>query len=169
MAKKGVLLSTEGFERSTIQELCPPVDSIEPVVALHSHLGGQLHGHVLTVISLGAAKERVDILTGAQPGTTKEIDELGRSCLQETGNIIGSSFVNSWAKWLDIHSEPAAPQVLVDLQEAVMQTLLTEQALVSDDVFMAKSVFSVDGRWLDWTFYLLPNPSSLRLIETAWL
>lgn len=163
--RKGVRLSTEGFERRSIQEVCPPLDSNKPVVALHAQLGDQLHGHALMVISLDAAKELVDVLTGAQPGTTTEIDELARSCLRETGNIISSSFINSWAKWLDIHTEPGPPQLKIDMLEAILQSVLVEQAMAGDEAFMSKSVFSVDGRTIEWDFYLLPTPSSIRLIE----
>lgn len=165
--KKGVRLSTEGFERRSIQEVCVPVDSNEPVVALYAQLGDQLHGHALMVVSLRAAKELVDILIGAQPGTTTEFDELARSCLQETGNIISSSFINSWAKWLDIHAEPGPPQLKIDMLEAILQSVLVEQAMEGDDAFMSKSVFSVDGRTIEWDFYLLPTPSSIRLIEAV--
>ena len=119
------------------------------------------------IISLDAAKDLVDILTGAQPGSTKEIDDLARSCLQETGNIISSSFINSWAKWLDIHTEPGPPQIQIDLLEAILQSVLVEQAMAGDEAFLAKSVFSVDGRTIEWDFYLLPTPSSIRLIEAA--
>jgi hypothetical protein len=55
----------------------------------------------------------------------------------------------------------------VDLVSAILQSVLVDQAMISDEAFMAKVSFSVDGRWLDWDFYLLPNPASLRLIETA--
>ena len=113
------------------------------------------------------ARKLVDILTQREMGTTKELDEMARSCLEETGNIISSAFVNSWAKWLDIHSEPQPPQLYVDLAEAILSAVIVDQAAVSDEVFMAKTSFSVDGKWLDWAYYLFPSPSSLRLIETS--
>lgn len=164
---KGVRLSTEGFERIPLREVCPPGEGDSTVVALHLELGSQLNGHTLMVLSEDTARKLVDILTQQEMGTTKELDEMARSCLEETGNIISSAFVNSWAKWLDIHTEPQPPQLHVDLMEAILSAVIVDQARVSDEVFMAKTSFSVDGKWLDWTYYLFPSPSSLRLIETS--
>ncbi len=164
---KGVRLSTEGFERIPLRDVCQPDESDEPVVALHLGLGSQMHGHTLMVMTQTTALELTDILTQQEPGTTQELNEMARSCLQETGNIISSSFVNSWAKWLDIHTEPAPPQLHVDMLEAILEVILVEQAMVGDEVFMAKTSFSVDGKWLDWTYYVLPSPASLRLIESS--
>lgn len=164
---KGVRLSTDGFAKTPLRELGKNREDSEPVVALHMQLADQLHGHMLLVLPLNSAKALADILMGQPIGTTKELDEMARSCLQETGNIISTSFVNSWSKWLELTTEPQPPQLRVDLFEAILQSMLVEQALVSDEVFMAKTTFSMDGQWLDWDLYLLPTPSSLRLIETS--
>jgi len=164
---KGVRLSTEGFEKIPLRQVCPPDRAEDLVVALHLELGSQLHGHTLMLLSEDTALKLVDILTQQELGTAKGIDEMARSCLEETGNIISSAFVNSWAKWLEIHSEPQPPQLHVDMLEAILATVVVDQAAVSDEVFMAKTSFSVDGRWLDWAYYLFPSPASLRLIESS--
>jgi chemotaxis protein CheC len=165
--RRGVRLGTDGFSRVPLREVCGPETPQDPVVALHMRLASQLHGHALLVLPMNTAFELVDILLQAEPGTTRAIDDLARSCLQETGNIISSSFVNSWARWLDIHTEPQPPELQVDLLPAILGAMLVEQAMAGDEVFMAKTSFSADGKWLDWDFYLLPTPSSLRLIESS--
>ncbi|MCZ6699750.1 MAG: hypothetical protein O7D94_12530 [Planctomycetota bacterium] len=169
--KRGVRLKTEGFEVVPLRDASRPkdgADANEPSVALLMELGSQLHGHALLEISYGSALELVGVLMGREPGEQTELDEMAKSCLMETGNIISSSFVNSWAKWMEIHSEPEAPQLLIDLHEAIFQSVLVEQAMVHDEVFMSKATFSVDGRDLEWVFYMLPTPSSMRLIEMMW-
>lgn len=165
--RRGVRLSTEGFVRRPLPSVCSQPDSQEPVVALHMQLADQLHGHALLVLPMAGALELVRILTHAPPDAAIELDDMARSCLQETGNIISSSFVNSWSKWLEIHTEPQPPQIRIDLLQAILESMLVEQAMASDEVFLAKTSFGANGRWLDWDFYLLPTPSSLRLIETS--
>ena len=164
---KGVHLTTEGFTRVALREIVHSTTPDEPVVALHAYLGDQLHGHTLMVMSIKTAHELVDALMQLQPGTTTELDEMALSCLQETGNIISGAFVNSWAKWLDIHAEPSVPTIQIDLPEAIIDELIVEQAVVGDDVFMAKSSFSVHRRNVSWDFYFMPTPASLRLIEAS--
>jgi chemotaxis protein CheC len=165
--RRGVRLSTEGFVRRPLRDVCAEPENSEPVVALHMQLVDQLHGHALLVLPMKTALQLVDILIDVPAGTTTELHEMALSCLEETGNIISSSFVNSWAKWLEIRTEPQPPQLHIDLLPAILESVLVEQATAGDEIFMAKTSFSVNGRWLDWDFYLLPTPSSLRLIETS--
>lgn len=165
--RRGVRLNTDGFMKRPLGEVCSIPETIEPVVALHMQLASQLHGHALLVLPLKTAHELVDVLMNFPSGTTKGLDDMAISCLQETGNIISSSFVNSWAKWLEIHSEPQPPEIRVDMLPAILESILVEQAMTSDEIFMAKTSFNMDGKWLDWEFILLPTPSSLRLIETS--
>lgn len=165
--KRGVKISTEGFGRVPIREIASSFDTSKPIIALHSSLGEQLHGHTVLCMSEETAVILVDLLMGQAVGTTKGIGEDEISCLQETGNIISSSFVNSWSNWLDILIEPTSPHFVYDLPEAVMASMIPEQALVSDEVFLAKSFFMLDDHWLEWVFFLLPDPSAMRLIESS--
>jgi chemotaxis protein CheC len=165
--KHGVRLTTEGFSRVALNEITGTVDNDEPVVALHLHLADELQGHALLTIPHSTALRFVEILMGMPEGAVTELDEMAESCLQETGNIVSGAFVNSWAKWLDLRSAPRPPQLQVDLLPAVLDSVLVEQAAESDEAFMAKATFSINDRWLDWNFYLLPHPSSMRLIEAA--
>ncbi len=165
--RRGVRLSTEGFVRVPLAEVCDEARSDETVVGVHLTLGDQMHGHSLLVMPMPTACKLVDIVTRVKLGTTREMDEMAVSCLTETGNILSSSFMNSLSRWLDITAEPSAPQVKIDMLEAIFDAVIVEQAKVGDDAFLAKSVFSVDGQWLEWDFYLLPSPSSLRLIEAS--
>ncbi len=165
--RTGVRLNTDGFTRVPLHQACPKSDGDTPVVALHMALGDQMHGHMLMVLSMETAYELVDILMSAEPGTTTELNDIAASCLQETGNIVGSAFVNSWAKYLDLSTQPGAPRLRVDMPEAVFEAVLVEQAMAGDEVFMAKTEFNIGGRWLEWALYVLPTPSSLRLIEAS--
>ncbi len=165
--RKGVRLHTEGFERKPFRDVGQTHGDDEPIVALHMALHEQLHGHTLMTMNQRSAFELVELLMGLAPGSVTELDELATSALQETGNVICSAFVNSWAKWLEITTEPGPPNITVDLPGAIFESLLAEQAMAGDDVFMARTEFSIDDRWLEWQFYLLPSPTSLRLIEAS--
>lgn len=163
--RKGVRLQTDGFVRVPLAQVTASHEGDAPVVAMHAPLVDQMHGHILMLMSMRKAGLLVDRLMGQPDGTTTEFGDMARSCLQETGNIISSAFINSWAKWLDIHCEPASPQVLVDLPESILESALIEQAQVGDEALLALTEFSVDGQWLEWELFVLPTPASLRLIE----
>jgi len=167
--KRGVRLETDGFKRIALHEAThPPSGWEDPVVALRMDLHGQIHGHTLIMMPQKAALEMVDVLMGDEPGTRNDLDDMARSCLQETGNIISGSFMNSWAKWMEIQSEPDPPKLIVDMYEAIFEGVMIEQARLGDEVFMAEADFTADGRSLQWAFFILPTPASLRMIEMAW-
>ena len=165
--KRGVKISTDGFQRVPIQEIAESFDESSPIAAMHSRLGDQLRGHTLLAVESGHAMRLTDLLLDRPQGTTKELGEIEQSCLSETGNILVSSFINSWANWLDMRIEPGVPQFLYDHPRAVIQSALSEQALVGDEGFMARTDFLVDDQWLEWVFMLFPSPSAIRLIETS--
>lgn len=165
--KRGVKISTQGFGKVPLTKVADQFDESTPIAALHLPLTGQLHGHALLAIPERHALRLVDLLLDRPLGTTTHLAELEQSCLGETGNIIASSFLNSWSTWLDMHIEPGAPKFVLDLPLAVLDTVLAEQAAMSDDVFMARTDFMVDDQWLEWVFLLLPAPSAMRLIEAS--
>ena len=106
-----------------------------------------------------------DLLLQQPVGTATEIGEIEQSCLEETGNIVSSSFMNGWSTWLDMEIAPGPPEYAVDLPEAVLDTLVAEQAAVSDEVFMARTDFVGGEKCLEWVFVFFPAPSAMRLIE----
>lgn len=167
--KRGVKISTDGFTRVPLADVASRFDELTPIAALHMPLGKQLHGHALLAIPLAHALRLVDLLFDQPPGTATELGEMERSALEETGNIIVGSFMNSWSTWLDMPIEPGVPRFVLDLPAAVLDIVLAEQAVVNDDVFMAQTDFVVDDQWLEWMFLLLPAPSGMRLIETSCL
>lgn len=165
--KRGVKISTPGFQLVPLNAAAAMFEENTPVAGLHSELGSQFHGHSLLVISKPSAFPLVDLLMQQPIGTTKELDEMAASCLSETANIISGSFVNSWANWLEVAITPGPPHFAVDLPAAILDTVFAEQALISDEIFLARTEFLLDAQMLEWVFYLLPSPSAMRLIETS--
>ena len=119
----------------------------------------------MLAISERNALELVDLVCDQPLGTSTELGEMERSCLQETGNIIVSSFVNSWAGWLNTPMDVKAPQFIYDLPGAVLESLVSDQGLLSDEVLLARTQFVVADRAVDWLLFVLPSPSTLRALE----
>lgn len=163
--KRGVQLSSPCFERLSLASISELFDEDEPLVALHVPLGQEAHGHAMLAISERSALDLVDLVCNQPLGTSSALGDMERSCLQETGNIIVSSFVNSWAGWLNTPMDIQAPQFIYDMPGAVMESLVSEQALLSDEVLLARTQFVVADRAVDWLLFVLPSPSTLRALE----
>ena len=163
--KKGVRLTTDGFEHIKIRDAHLQFDADDPVVCMHMTLMNQMTGHLLLVMTEPTAIELANrLMPGCQP-PGEHLGPMGKSCLQETANIVATSFTNSVAKWLELETEPTSPEIVLDLPQAVFESVLADQAAVSDEVLMSKTVFRLDGERLECAFYVLPTPASYRLIE----
>lgn len=164
--KKGVRLTTDGFQSVPIGEVARSAGNPEDaVIAVHMALEGDITGDLLLIFPEKTAMILVDIMIGSPLGTTTSIGELETSCLQETGNIVGSSFTNCVASWLKLQCIPASPTVIHDMASAVVQPLLVAQASVGDEALIAKTEFELDGQQLDWAFLLLPSEGALSVMR----
>lgn len=164
--KRGVKITTQGFQSVGLGSLSTILGD-EPVAALHMSLSRQLHGHMLLAMEKPHAARLAELLIGAKCESGEGFSELEISCLEETGNIVTSAFVNSWAVWLELELEPSPPELIIDLPAAILDSIVAEQAQTSDDVFLSQTAFVVDGSSIEMTLILLPSPSAMRLIECA--
>ncbi len=165
--KKGVKISTEGFVKVPLEELGDELTSDEPVAAMHMPLGSNVHGHVLLVLGETHARKLCALLMGDPHNLPNTLEELEISALQETANIISSSFVNSWSTWLEMQFETGPPIYAFDHASAIIESVIADQVVGSDSVFLARTDFMLDDTWLEMTLILLPSPTAMRLIETA--
>lgn len=165
--RRGVKISTEGFVRVPLEQVGSAFEDSAPIVALRMPLVGALHGNAFLAMSEQGALNLCDILMQQPAGTGTNFGEVEQSCLEETGNIVSSSFMNGWSTWLEMEITPGPPQFALDLADAVLDPLLAEQAAVGDDVFMAKTDFIADDRCLEWIFVFVPAPSAMRLIQSS--
>ncbi len=161
-----VRLRTDGFVDVPLDELESMLGNPEePVAALRMNVTGGFLAESLLAFAEPVALSLIDLLMGQPMGTSKQLDDAGRSCLQETANIVSSSYVNSLCSWLGVSATPQAPQYQFDLAAAVVAPILLEQAKVSDSVLFTRTDFLMDGHWLDWIFLLVPSPQAMDQIR----
>ncbi|MFO0839662.1 MAG: hypothetical protein U1D55_14190 [Phycisphaerae bacterium] len=164
--KRGVRLHADGFVQKPLDEAAHAAGSAESVLAaVHMPLTGCVEGDILLAMPEEVALELADILTGQPKGSGKSFGELERSCTQETANIVGTSFANSLAQWLDIEVVPAAPTFLHDMACAIVEPLLVQAAAVGDAAWMANTEFELDERRLEWAMLLLMTPQTVDVLR----
>jgi chemotaxis protein CheC len=124
---------------------------------------GDLVGQILFVMHPKSAGELLDILLRRPAGTSTVNGTMERSGLQETGNILASSFLNALARWMGKILLPSVPTVAIDKSAVVTaqvaagdgEVLAVETAfLLGDDPAKAQRitgvfVFMLEGSSLD--------------------
>ncbi len=133
---------------------------------------GSLTGQIILAFDDECGLSLTDLLLDHPIGSATEWSELERSAALETTNIIGSAYLNSLAKHLSrpnadaVEILPSPPTFRREFAGSLLQTAFMGQAMASDFVFSARSIFEIRGESLNWTMLFVPDgPSMERLAE----
>ena len=103
-----------------------------PVAGVYLSVSGDASGHILLLFPENAAYRLVDVLCELPLGSSSELDEMGKSCLGEVGNITGTSFLIGLSEHTGLLLRPSPPEVVQD-RWAILSTILAELSMVSDE------------------------------------
>jgi chemotaxis protein CheY-P-specific phosphatase CheC len=112
-----------------------------------------------------------DLILARTPGSAESWGDVESSCVLETMNIAGSAYLNGIARDLSerlrttIDLLPSPPIFLRDFAESLLETAFLDQAIVGSDVVFAEARFEMMGQPLQWTFLLIPDPTSLKRLS----
>lgn len=105
-----------------------------------------------------------DILMGQEPGTMKELDDLGRSAIMEVGNILASSFCDALAELLGIVLLPSPPNFVVDMADSIIDPVIIHVGMVADEAILFRTNFSDVENFIDGYIMFIPDPQILDRI-----
>lgn len=125
-------------------------DPEDTVTGVALGLLGDLDGLALLLFS-PADEAVVCGLLGVEAAT-----EIGRSALCEIGNILVASYMGALGALTGMHLEPDTPQVIEDMQGAIVASALLPTAEESDTALLLDSDLLVEGESCSFTFLLLP-------------
>jgi chemotaxis protein CheC len=135
-----------------VEEVGAPGDEATGVVL---PIVGELDAIVLMLFRPRDAAT-VCALLGVEAGT-----ELGRSALQEVGNIVGTAYVNALAAITGLELEPAPPQSATDMLGAIVETVLAQNAAAQNVALLLDSDLTVENEACSFSFLLVPTAESV--------
>ena len=136
----------------------------EDVCVVSMRVLGDLVGQILFVMHPSSAGQLIDILLRRPAGTSTVTGTMERSGLQETGNILASSFLNALARWMGKILLPSVPTVAIDKAAEAVKLVAHGQV---GDVLAVETSFLLDGdapRKISGVFVFLLEGSSLESI-----
>ena len=133
-------------------------------VGIHLAIHGDATGHLLLIHDPKIAFQLIDLHLDLPPGSTQEIEEMGRCALGDIGNITGTYFLNTLADSASLVLMPSPPTVIVDTVKAIMNVPLTSVMEKQNNALVAKAMFSTDSRQMDGTFMVLPTLDFMKAI-----
>ena len=130
--------------------------------AVYFALSGDAQGHMVLVYVPEVAFELVDMAMGDPPGTTKDLGEMERSVLGEVGNVMGGYFLQTLGDVSGMSLRMSPPAVMMDMAGAVIDAVIADIMVFSDEVVVVETEFGTDQRRVHGTFLVMPSPTLIR-------
>jgi len=132
------------------------------VLSIEEEVGGEL---ILTFDDINGRRLAASLI-GRQPDFEQAWSALETSALCETGNILGCAYLNALAESVGIDLIPSPPQFIQDYGASVLQQALLTQAMVTDDIMIARTGFTRGEQELDWSVFFIPTVPAREAFET---
>jgi chemotaxis protein CheC len=143
----------------------------EPVCGCAMGISGAIGGVLLLAAADQDALALADTLIERSPGTSTSWNEIERSALIETANIVGCSYLNVVCNMLVPERAegilPSPPLFLRDFPAALMEAMLLELPSPAETVLLAKTAFAVDATAVRCGLLFLPDAESLARLRDA--
>lgn len=148
------------------------------VVGIYLGITGSLTGHALLMLPPDGARKLARILLEGMgeavadedetvdPARPFGLDDLAMSALKEVGNVTISAFLNELGMHLHDPVMPSVPQAVVEMAGAILDTVLVDLSLESDEVLAARAVFIEGYESIEGALLILPTRDSVtRLLD----
>jgi chemotaxis protein CheC len=91
-------------------------------------------------------------------------DELGRTALQEVGNILATSYLNAIVEMTGMALEPEPPTVEIDLLGQLLSQSAASEGSLSDPTVLMRSQLTVEDSTAKFSFLFVPRIGSVETL-----
>lgn len=126
-----------------------------------------IEGMVMFILKKEFVSMIINSLIGIEVKSFDEIGEMEFSALQEVGNIMIASFINSIAGLTGLTIDISVPALTIDYAGALLSVPAIEFANVSDKVIFIEEKFKADRENVDSQILLIPDVKSLNKLLTG--
>jgi chemotaxis protein CheC len=124
------------------------------VAGIYIAVSGDVDGHMAFLMPMESAQELVHSLLGHE---AMEFDEMGRSALEEVGNIVVTSYLNALAEMTDLMIIPSVPGLAIDMAGAIWSSILAGAQIIDDYITVIKTDFASEGKQITGHIMLIPG------------
>lgn len=149
-----------GYDEA-IASLGHPEDIVAAVLVETS---GDIKGIMLYMLKLDFINAILARLVGKYIADFSQIDELSASALEETGNIIISSYINAISKLANIEVHLSVPSVAVNMLGGILTVPIAMFGYSTDKLLMIQGEFLIGATELKGELVLLPDVDSLNFL-----
>ncbi|WP_231638410.1 chemotaxis protein CheC [Rubeoparvulum massiliense] len=130
------------------------------VVSVFLRIEGEIPGSMYFVQDLESAKKLLRNFAGITNDNQEMFNEMELSALQEIGNILSGSYLNSLSDFTSMRLLPTVPALAIDMAGAILDIGLIELGRVSDTAILIETRFFDEHEEIEGHFFLIPDPES---------
>lgn len=134
------------------------------VVGILIDLSQDVNGMIMFILEQKFAHIILNLLMGRQFTTFEELNEMDLSAIQEIGNILASSYVNSISELTGLDIFVSTPSISIDMAGAILSVPAIQFAELGDKVLFIEESFLGDAENIASHMILIPEMDSLKLI-----
>lgn len=156
----GTGISTRSSNASIVHYsrlLEPSFSPEELITAILIKVSGSISGYLIFLFDEKSAIEIVTRISHREIGSILDWDDLSRSVMEETGNIVGTAFLNTVAMNLNLEIYPSSPVIACDLSGAIIETIITQSAIHGEYALSCQISFSSSSDEITGIFSMLPE------------
>ena len=162
MVGRSVDIGTPIVELVPLAEAAERIGPLETIVAaVLTPVSGDAPASLLLALPIESAAVLCSLL-----GTDADSD-LGRSCLQEIGNILTGAYTTAMATMTGLAIEPEPPLLAVDMLGAVVDAVLAMSVEASDTVLFLQTSIAIEGTACDFGFLFVPREGAVENLLRA--
>jgi chemotaxis protein CheY-P-specific phosphatase CheC len=137
------------------------------VIGSWQQIRGDTSGCVILIHEPHIAFDLIDLQTGRERGSTRQLEETERSTLEEISNITSAFFLNTIADSTGLTLIPSPPVVMFDTIEGILENSLTEMVKKQKDIYIIKISFSNVSQQIRGIFLVIPTLDFLKVLGKA--
>lgn len=134
------------------------------MAGIYLEVEGDISGSIMFLLEKEAARHLVGKIMGME--MSGEFSEMEISALQEVGNIITGSYLNSLSTLTGLCIYPSIPFLTIDMAGAILSVPAIEFGVMGDNILLIQTQF-FDEIQLDGYFILIPDIESYGKILSS--
>ncbi len=147
-----------GYSEALLTVLAEAIDRIGAPMSRSALVDTPIHadGGTVLLVFPDDTGEQICQLLG-----TSMTDEIGRTALQEVGNILATSYLNAIVEMTGMELEPEPPTVEVDLLGQLLSNSAASGGNPSDPTVLMRSQLTVEASTAKFSFLFVPRIGSV--------
>jgi chemotaxis protein CheC len=163
-----ITLTLDEVYESPLAEACLGLNfDDERLTMVVLNLEGELGGAMVLTFNEEDGRRMAASLLDCEPGEGDEWNEMERSALAETGNILGCAYMNAITRLIDHELIPSVPYFVQDYGASVLEQAMVAQASGRDTVLICRTGFHCADENLNWRVLFIPTVGLRTAMEHA--